>query len=153
MNKSQIENTLSRAESKCIESGNKLTEKRRRILEVLLGSNIPLSAYEIADAYKLKMPSKIPVMSVYRILEFLESLDLVHKLNINSKYVACSHIGCCEGHDIPQFLICSRCESVKEIRVSKGIIEQLEKQVSSVGFKLTNSHIELECLCENCFAA
>lgn len=141
---------MGKAEDICAHSGGRLTEKRKRILELLLNSKTPLSAYEVADAYNQSSESSMPAMSVYRILDFLESELLAHKLSSANKYVACSHIACDHAHQVPQFLICSTCQSVKEISISKKIIDELDSQVSNAGYTLMNSQLELQCLCEHC---
>ena len=92
----------------------------------------------------------MPPMSVYRILEFLEAELLVHKLSSANKYVACSHIACDHAHEVPQFLICGKCQKVKEIAISKTVIDELDKQVVNAGYRLMNSQLELQCLCEHC---
>ena len=56
-------------------------------------------------------------MSVYRILDFLIHEELVHKLETASLYIACAHIACDHQHETPQFLICDRCFTVKEIGI------------------------------------
>lgn len=38
-------------------------------------------------------------MSIYRILEFLEAQQLVHKLKLSNRYVACVHITCNHEHE------------------------------------------------------
>ena len=50
----------------------------------------------------------------------------------------------------PQFLICAKCQSVKEIAISKAIIDELDDQVAKAGYQLMNSQLELQCLCEQC---
>lgn len=150
MNKKQLNKIMGKAQDMCAHSGSRLTEKRSRILQLLLMSEKPLSAYEVADVYNEDAETSMPAMSVYRILEFLESEQLVHKLSSTNKYIACSHIACDHAHEIPQFLICGSCQKVKEIAISKRIIEELDAQVSNAGYKLTNSQLELQCLCEDC---
>lgn len=153
MNKQQLNQVIDKAKDNCIRSGARLTQKRRDVLEVLLTSSIPLSAYEITDSYNKVSKKSIPAMSVYRILEFLASEDLVHKLSSTNKYVACSHITCDHVHVIPQFLICGECQSTKEIAISKSIIDELGELVDKAGYSLTNSQLELKCLCSNCSAS
>lgn len=150
MKKKQLDKIMHTAEDMCSHSGSRLTEKRKLILELLLRSESPMSAYQVADAYNRDTESNMPPMSVYRILDFLEAEQLVHKLSSTNKYVACSHIACEHAHEVPQFLICGKCNNVKEITISKNIVTELEKQVSKAGYKLTNSQIELQCLCEHC---
>lgn len=150
MKKQQLNKIMDKAHNICVHSGSRLTEKRKRILELLVVSSTPLSAYEVADAYNNEADAKMPAMSVYRILDFLESEQLVHKLSSANKYVACSHIACSHSHEIPQFLICRKCQSVKEIAIAKDIIDELDNQVAGAGYKLLNSQLELQCLCASC---
>ena len=150
MNKQQLTKVMDKAVNMCSLSGGRLTEKRKRILELLLLSNTPLSAYEVADAYNKKADTSMPAMSVYRILDFLESEQLVHKLSSANKYVACSHIACDHDHAVPQFLICNKCQRVKEIAITKRIIDELDEQVTNAGYHLVNSQLELDCLCAEC---
>ena len=153
MNKQQLNRIIAKAKEICSRSGGRFTEKRKRVLELLLVSNTPLSAYEIADAYNKTSTGSMPAMSVYRILEFLEAEQLVHKLISTNKYVACSHIMPDCVHETPQFIICSECQSAKEIAISKGIIDELGKLVAKAGYTLTNSQLELQCVCNNCSAS
>jgi Fur family zinc uptake transcriptional regulator len=153
MQQQEIEQIVSKAKDMCAFSGARLTEKRQLILEILLISKTPLSAYEIADNYNKTTESSITAMSVYRMLEFLESEQLAHKLHSTNKYVACSHISCDHSHEVPQFLICSGCQKVKEIAIPKSIIHDLEGQVAEAGYKLTNSQLELQCVCDDCIAS
>lgn len=150
MNQQELDKIIVKAQAICSNSGGRLTEKRQRILELLLRSKTPLSAYEVADAYNVASDTSMPAMSVYRILDFLEAELLVHKLSSENKYVACSHIACDHAHRVPQFLICGSCRNVKEIAIPKNIVDELAEQVKTAGYKLTNSQLELQCLCEVC---
>ena len=152
MNKQQLDPIIEKVKQVCKSSGARLTDKRCDILTILLYSKIPLSAYEISDNYNKTAKKSMPTMSVYRILDFLESENLAHKLNSTSKYVACSAMDCGHVHQIPQFLICSECQSAKEIAVSAVIFEALGKLVDKAGYTLANSKLELQCLCSECSA-
>lgn len=152
MNKQKLNKILTKAQDMCAHSGGRLTEKRKRILELLLISKTPLSAYEVADNYNQNSESNIPAMSVYRMLDFLESEQLVHKLSSTNKYVACSHITCNHTHEIPQFLICQKCQAVEEIGVPQNIIQELSQRVSEAKYTLVNPQLELQCLCSTCSA-
>ena len=141
---------MCKAQEICARSGGRLTEKRKCILKILLVSDTALSAYDVAAAYNKGADLPMPTMSIYRILDFLVSEQLVHKLSSENKYVACAHIRCQHAHELAQFLICGSCQSVKEIVISKSIIEELGQQVLQAGYKLINSQLELQCLCVNC---
>lgn len=145
-----IERILEQAKKTCAEEGVKLTTKRESILASIIQAGEAVSAYELAELYKEQYQQTIPAMSVYRILDFLVELSLVHKLTSANKYIACSHISCSHSHEIPQFLICESCQSVTEIGVKNAVVEELRNSVAKTGFKLTNQQLELTGLCSNC---
>lgn len=148
-----IEQIIDHAEHHCKQNGSRLTVKRKRVLSGLLQSEKALSAYELIDYCREEYGESIPAMSVYRILDFLESERLVHKLNLANKYVACSHITCNHDHAaVPQFLICRQCLKVKEISISKSTIDELAKNVQQAEFHLASPQLEMNCLCSDCMA-
>lgn len=150
MKASQLKRTLGAAEHACRASGARLTEKRKNVLAILLRSKTPLSAYEIADQYSHDNGESIPAMSVYRMLDFLEEENLAHKLNSENKYLACAHIACDHRHETPQFLICGRCNNVREIGIKPEVISALRETVEGAGYLLQTSQLELNCLCNDC---
>lgn len=145
-----VESIIQHAEQYCRDQGARLTEKRKQILIGLIESKKALSAYELIALYKKRYGKSMPAMSVYRILEFLESQHLVHKLNLANKYVACKHISCDHDHAVPQFLICRNCSKVKEISINQSTITELNKTVKSAGYDLFSPQVEMNCLCESC---
>lgn len=145
-----INKTIERAEHKCRARGSRLTHKRKLVLSSLLSANKALSAYELVDYVKQELDETIPAMSVYRILEFLQEEQFVHKLNLANKYVACSHINCDHNHEVPQFLICEDCQRVEEVSLGKITQDELKRNVEDAGFKLVSPQIEINCLCNEC---
>ena len=150
---SKVQAALEHAERHCQQSGARLTPKRKQVLSALLQSGRALSAYDLVDYCKSEFGETIPAMSVYRILDFLQGEQLVHKLNLANKYVACSHITCDHEHQVPQFLICGQCQAVKEIGISKETLTSLRHNVEEAGFHLLSPQIEMNCLCERCMAS
>ena len=147
---SAVESALSSAEDICRARGSRLTTKRRQVLAGLLASDKALSAYELTDYCRERLGYQLPAMSVYRILDFLESEDLVHRLNLAKKYVACSHITCKHAHQVPQFLICKRCSKVKEIGIDAALAESLKNHIDKAGYSLASQQLEFDCLCADC---
>ena len=145
-----VESIIQHAEQHCDRRGSRLTQKRKQVLTGLVKSDKALSAYELIDFCKQEYGESLPAMSVYRILDFLESELLVHKLNLANKYVACMHISCDHAHAVPQFLICKNCSIVKEITVEESTISDLGNTVKGAGYQLLSPQIELNCLCDNC---
>lgn len=142
--------TMDSAEKQCQLRGTRLTEKRKMVLSGLVESKYAMTAYELVDHCKEELGESIPAMSVYRILEFLESENLVHKLKLANRYVACIHIACDHRHGAPQFLICTQCYRVEEVDISRSTMNALRRNVEGAGYELLSEQIELDCICANC---
>ncbi|UJP06091.1 MAG: transcriptional repressor [Nitrosomonas sp.] len=145
-----IEQLIKKSQEVCASAGAKLTQKRKNVLTVLLASAKPLSAYEVVDRYQMQFRESLPVMSVYRMLDFLVQEKLAHKLETSGQYMSCAHIACNHQHETPQFLICDRCGSVKEVGIKNRIIEELERSIQSTGFTLARQQLELHGVCAHC---
>lgn len=150
MSTEPLSNVVQTAKALCSASGVRFTEKRQKVLEVLVDSPTPLSAYELVEQYQQKHGEEIQVMTVYRILEFLNEEHFVHRLNQNNKYVACTRVRCCQEHGISQFMICTLCDKVKEVSLPAGVLEALTKGVNETGFTLEAPHLEVACICDEC---
>ncbi len=146
----EIDKAVMAAQEKCLLTGVKLTKKRKNILFVLLQAEQPLSAYEIMAAYQEQFHETILAMSVYRMLNFLMDVKLVHKLATTNKYLACSHIASDHPHQVPQFLICDSCQAVNEIGIRQQIASELRTSIEDTGFAIENQQLELHGLCEHC---
>ncbi len=145
-----IDRIIRKTQEICSSTGVRLTPKRKQVLLVVLTASVPLSAYEIAEQYKIKFNETLPVMSVYRIMNLLTREKLVHKLETANRFVACAHITCDHPHEIPQFLICDSCHTVKEVGIKKHIVAELEYSIEHTGFTLSSQQLELHGLCRHC---
>ena len=151
VNPKELDVLLRAAEVACAENGARLTQRRRQVLSELMQSSSPLSAYEVLDLCNRSTTSTMPAMSVYRILDFLEQQQLVHRLSSSSKYVSCAHIACDHKHvHKTHFLLCDGCSSVEEVDATEEASEALEQMARTVGFKLTTQQFELSGICTTC---
>lgn len=150
MSAPKINEVLDKAEDKCRKSGVRLTTKRKLVLQQLIETQKLLSAYDIVDRLKSKAKQVMPAMSVYRILDFLESSNLVHKIESQNKYVACRHIECDHRHQSAQFLICRNCDYVKEVSLDHAVMDQMGELAGKENFKFEFSVMEFNGLCEAC---
>ena len=72
MNKQQLNRVIDSVKEICARSSWRLTEKRRGVLELLLVSEVPLSAYEITDTYNQgtekndRSHDRVPNFGIYR---------------------------------------------------------------------------------------
>lgn len=147
-----IEQLIQAAEHSCHAHGSRLTTKRKQVLIGLIQSQKALSAYELVEFCKTSTGEKMPAMSVYRILDFLQREHLVHKLQLANKYVACVHMDCGHAH-APQFLICQECSKVTEINIQPDTLADINSAVDNAGYHLLSQQIEMNCLCDICSAS
>ena len=98
------------AERRCAEAGQRLTEPRRRVLELLLEAGRPVKAYDLMRQFAPGRRTAKPP-TIYRALDFLQSIDVVHPVLTLSAFVAC-RLG--ERLHIPAFLVCDACGGVEE---------------------------------------
>ena len=148
----KLESSLLKAQIQCSQTGLRLTDKRCKVLKILLQATEPLSAYDIADQFKSVFAEPLSAMSAYRMLDFLMQANLVHKLETSNQYLACSHISCEHEHELPQFLICDQCHTVKEIGLGKQLLKELKGSIEKTGFVLSNQQLELHGVCGDCHA-
>src|SRR4051794_4514998 len=80
---------LGHAEQICAREGLRLTPQRRRILEALLESHVPASAYDIIERLAEIDGRRHAPISVYRALDFLVEHNFAHRIASKSAYVAC----------------------------------------------------------------
>lgn len=136
---------LCAAEHLCANRGARLTPQRRAVLEQVLASERPLSAYAILDRLRDLGYKPAPPM-VYRALDFLVQNGLVHKLESIHAFVGCNHP---DHPHVGQFLICSHCGEVREIE-RPDVLECLHSAEESVGFRTERTVVELLGTCAQC---
>lgn len=136
---------LTKARSFCEERGARFTHLRETVYRLLLQHSGAVGAYDLLDELKEQEANAKPA-TVYRTLDFLLELGLIHRLESTNAFVACNHYDC--NHPV-QFLICDQCGEVKEIQ-SSGLKETLDKQAESHGFSVTKQTIEAHGTCARC---
>ncbi|MDA0128083.1 transcriptional repressor [Vibrio sp. MarTm2] len=144
------EELIERVKAECKQQGKQLTAKRQLVLHALLKADQAMSAYEIVDYCQQEMGHSIQAMSVYRILEFLEDLKLVHKIQASNKFIVCAHIECEHEHGTPQFFICSKCNKISEQMVDPSLMSGLQNHARQQGFTVIQPQIEINCVCDEC---
>ncbi len=136
---------LARAEQACSERGVRLTELRRRVLELVWGSHEPVKAYDILPALGAGTRRAAPP-TVYRALEFLRREGFVHRIESLNAYVGCG----APGHQgAVQFMICRDCGVSAEI-ADPGVSERLARRAGDLGFAMDTQTIEIHGLCARC---
>jgi len=136
---------LAAAERLCTARKARLTEGRRRVLEIVAASHAAIGAYDIIDRLAERGRRPAPV-TVYRALDFLIDQGLVHRLASVNAYVACAHPRNDHG---AQFLICECCRTVAEIS-SAAVDHAIVDGADAAGFDVSMPVVEVAGVCVNC---
>ena len=133
------------AEEICRRAGARLTRLRRNVLALVLSAERPLTAYEILDLLRPTDGSVTPA-GVYRSLDFLSELGLVHRIESAKSFIACAM----PDHAHPsQMLVCRRCGTAVETEDSR-VAKATEDLGRRLGFALDRRTMELTGLCSSC---
>jgi len=138
---------LDRAAAICAERGVKLTELRRRVLELVLDRHTPVGAYDILERLAAER-GRVAPPTVYRALDFLVSQGLVHRIDSRNAFVGCSRA---DGAHRACFLMCRACGSIAEI-VDPDLDAAVEALAHRAGFEIGRQVIEIEGRCAACRA-
>ncbi|MEM7492053.1 MAG: Fur family transcriptional regulator [Pseudomonadota bacterium] len=135
---------LDEAEAIAESKGQKLTPIRRKVLELLLDSREPAKAYDLLEKIEGYGAAKPP--TIYRALDFLQSVGLAHKIESLNAYVACGHIN--HEHSAV-FLICDKCGGAEELHAD-ATSSALGEDLRAAGFEIKATTIEARGICRDC---
>ena len=133
------------------ERDHRLTPQREAVVEVLLdNADAHLSAENIFMQTKDAYPD-IGLATVYRPLELLESLGLVHKFDYGDGQSRYEVNLTAEGH-YHHHLICVNCGEIGEYK--DDLLDEIEEKIAAeTGFVVTDHCLRLFGLCRKCQAA
>ena len=134
------------AEKRCANRGERLTPARLAAYAELLNSDKPVSAYELIALLEKRQARKIAPLTVYRHLDFLMRVGLVHRLESTQSYLPCVHP---EHSHESQYLLCSMCGRVDEVE-SKALETILSQLADTHDFQTQNAIVEIKGLCGDC---
>ncbi len=123
-----------------------LTKNQTLVFGALSDADGPLSAYAILD--RLRDHGFRAPLQVYRALDKLMALGLIHRLESLNSFVACRHPKC-EGRESVVFEICEICGKVSEL-ADDPLEKQIKKLAHKDGFTVTACTIELRGNCRAC---
>lgn len=143
-----VADALATAEAVCQRSGARLTELRRRVLELVWGSHTPVGAYDLLGALARGGRAAAPP-TVYRALDFLLEQGLIHRIASLNAFVGCAHP---EAAHAGHFLICLGCREVSEFD-DRGLSDEIAARAARRGFEVRGQAVEVTGLCSRCRAA
>ena len=140
-----IDHALQTAEQICLTKGARLTAIRKSILELICANHKAIGAYELLDLFREQDPKAKPV-TIYRALDFLIEVGLVHKVESLNAYIACLQA---ETQHKSAILICDQCKNAYEINATP-VYDSLFSLSVAVEFKPQYLILELHGLCASC---
>ncbi|AQS56617.1 transcriptional repressor [Novibacillus thermophilus] len=143
-----LDKRIEKIKNELHEKSYKLTPQREATLRVLLENEEKhLSAEDVYLLVKEKAP-EIGLATVYRTLELLSDLQIVHKLNFGDG-VARYEFRADDKKHHHHHLICLNCGSVDEIK--EDWLETIEKRVEDkYHFKIVDHHLMFHGICHRC---
>ncbi|MEM8749016.1 MAG: transcriptional repressor [Pseudomonadota bacterium] len=117
----------------------------KRVFEILLSEHRSFSAYEVVDRTE-QQDKRLQANQVYRAVETLIELGVVHRVELKNGYMACHSPDEC---DAQQILICRSCNQVAEMEHAR-LSRTIAKSAEQAGFLPDPQRLELLGLCANC---
>ena len=134
---------LAAARALCDARGERFTPLREHVLELVIRDGGAVKAYDLLERLSPDIGSPKPP-TVYRALDFLSRLGLIHRVEALNAFIACGHNH--EG-ELAEFFICETCNSVEERHAHD------HADCKPDGFKIARSVVEHYGECGTCRAA
>jgi Fur family ferric uptake transcriptional regulator len=146
MGQAQADSWAIRAQQVLAESGHHSGQARRALLQLLDSQACALSAIELEDALR---SSRRPVAraSIYRILDELERLHLVQKVQVGQEMARYEPVRTGEGHH--HHLVCENCGTVTPFS-DQGLEEAIRELSRRVPMRVAEHEIVLRGDCQGC---
>ena len=136
---------LDSARAHCEARGVQFTAQRAEVLELLLLRGGQAKAYDLHSDLQARHGRMAPT-TVYRALEFLQSQQLVHKVDASNTFIVCTHA----DHPHPVILaICTACGAIEESHPD-GPIDDLIARLHGRDF--VPAALEVKGICAACRA-
>ena len=139
---------VQRAEATLAASGHKRGGARRAVVELLDAQQCALTAVEIEDALRGEQ-RRVSRASVYRILDELERLGLVQRVETGQAMVRYERV--CEHEEHHHHLVCDECGVVMPFS-DKALESAIETLSERVPLKVSEHEIVLHGSCSDCAA-
>ena len=141
-----INAALAQANDLCATQNLRLTPTRESVLRLLWQNHRPMGAYQLQDQLAKLSGKPIAPPTIYRAVEFLLKVGLIHRIASLNAYIGCPFPSSDHSN---LFLICTACGSAAEVAHS-SINDLLQNASEKANFTLQSQSLELFGLCPNC---
>jgi Fur family transcriptional regulator, ferric uptake regulator len=140
---------VQRAEQALAAAGRKRGGARRALLELLAEQSCALTAIEIEQALAGRSERAVSRASVYRILDELEALSLVQRVETGQAMVRYERV--CEHDEHHHHLVCDQCGLVMPFS-DPGLERAISSLSERVPLAVSEHEIVLHGACRDCAA-
>ncbi|PIW26305.1 MAG: transcriptional repressor [Rhodospirillales bacterium CG15_BIG_FIL_POST_REV_8_21_14_020_66_15] len=124
----------------------KLTRNQQAVLAALKGAGRPLTAYDVLGLPAIRKAGMKAPLTIYRALDKLIALGLVHRIESLNAFVHCGH----GPHDhAAGFLICTDCGRTLEVHL-ESCENHLAGRARDQGFAVDDVRVEMTGRCPDC---
>jgi len=141
-----IDDALASAHQICSERKLRLTALREQVLRLIWQSHQPLGAYDLIDMLADESERRVAPPTVYRALEFLLDVGLIHRINSLNAYIGCPSPATAHPS---YFLICTQCKTASECD-STNLSQHIESLGKEQNFAIQQQWLEVLGLCHEC---
>ncbi len=148
MSDSCSKKSLTQLIDRCRAGGMRRTQALESVLTLLLDSDRPMTAGEIAEAPALK--GHCDPATVYRLLVRLEEHGILRRLGLRDRaaYYTIRH-----AHTHDDYIVCTKCGSIEELEMECPV-EALEAEIArKSGFTQLDHELEFFGVCPECAAS
>jgi Fur family ferric uptake transcriptional regulator len=134
------------------QAGGRITKPRLAVIECLANSEQALSPAAVMDRIrKSPAPTDVDLATVYRNLEALETLGLVHRVGPNGEFVACGHAAC--KVELHLIVHCRRCDRTEELDVPEEMLGPVKRFIQKrTGYHFDEHFMQMSGSCRECAA-
>ena len=117
----------------------------QQTLNILKKQNKGLTAYQVLS--ELQKTRNVKPMTIYRSLNSLQKMGVVHKSNQSKTYFVCNSSG--KDKHNPAVAVCKKCEKTEEINptIFSKIFHNLKTKEK---YDFSNFELEISTLCKRC---
>lgn len=145
-----IDDALANAQQICQDNHVRLTAQREQVLRLIWQSHKPLGAYTLIEMLSEITGKAVAPPTVYRALEFLLGLGLIHRINSLNAYLGCTDPSAHnKQHSVNYFLICERCHDTAEF-IDTNIDQRVQEHAVDNGFIPQQQWLEVTGICQSC---
>jgi Fe2+ or Zn2+ uptake regulation protein len=127
------------------DGGYKVTKPRKQVLEAIEKAAGPMSPCDIGRAME-GQGEHLDQVTIYRVINLLCTLNLVHKVFSRGGYVRCDLL---EEEGCHRFLVCRGCGHLQEF-ADEALCQQEDQIARKLGFQSEHHVTESSGLCKDC---